>query len=552
MSRFVWSRKVSQERFPLPVSPLGWSLLQKPLEVNLDSISSLLGFRRFDPEQVVTRIGCYVYTREPFFEKSLRPPVRVSRALSWLFAFTKDFFAVCLRDPSLFWRFPLHLFQVLRKTAPICGSSPHDPIFQLVLRILEKRLLPSGDLILKRWEIECAESVTEMRKSLLQVRALPSDVPIEALKALTEKLEAKTLKFMELDFAIYFMKKLDHGILRPFFATLSGELTDATLISQSLGLEGNITETSKDRVREQPSGRRLDFARAEVGHLTDNWDVISPVLGESEPLLQMYVSNASESRWKDRFLALKLERETRSRELFARAAARGADVRAIAVGQAVLRQFQGFILADEEHRFHASQQFPAVRALFSNIGKHLASKGVLQSPEDLYFLFLDEVFEAVREPDSAKGVQEKVFARKAEWRTALDSSPAVRLDPRTLMPLEAPSKALSPSSSLQGVAGSPGQAAGPVFWASSASDLLSLKGGEVVFCATPHPAYVPFYGKMAALVCETGGILSHAILSAREWDLPALVNVPSLKGWAENGEVVTVDATQGLLQKKKD
>lgn len=44
--KIKWSREESKERFPYPISPLGWSLLKAPAEVSLQALSEHLGVKK--------------------------------------------------------------------------------------------------------------------------------------------------------------------------------------------------------------------------------------------------------------------------------------------------------------------------------------------------------------------------------------------------------------------------------------------------------------------------------------------------------------------------
>jgi pyruvate,water dikinase len=58
---------------------------------------------------------------------------------------------------------------------------------------------------------------------------------------------------------------------------------------------------------------------------------------------------------------------------------------------------------------------------------------------------------------------------------------------------------------------------------------------------------VPLFINAKALVMETGGVLSHGAIVAREFGLPAVAGLPGIVQRLQNGQVVRVDGTRGLI-----
>jgi rifampicin phosphotransferase len=65
---------------------------------------------------------------------------------------------------------------------------------------------------------------------------------------------------------------------------------------------------------------------------------------------------------------------------------------------------------------------------------------------------------------------------------------------------------------------------------------------------TTNPAWTPLFYSAAGLITESGGPLSHGAVTAREMALPAVMSVRDALGALRDGQVVTVDGTQGLVR----
>jgi rifampicin phosphotransferase len=55
--------------------------------------------------------------------------------------------------------------------------------------------------------------------------------------------------------------------------------------------------------------------------------------------------------------------------------------------------------------------------------------------------------------------------------------------------------------------------------------------------------------RASAVVMETGGYLSHGAIVAREYGLPAVVNIPGILSHIQDGETLTVDGDAATVRR---
>lgn len=79
---------------------------------------------------------------------------------------------------------------------------------------------------------------------------------------------------------------------------------------------------------------------------------------------------------------------------------------------------------------------------------------------------------------------------------------------------------------LTGVPASPGTATGIARVVRGPGDFASVRPGDVLVCADTDPAWTPLFSLASGVVTETGGVLSHAAIVAREIGIPAVLSVP--------------------------
>jgi pyruvate,water dikinase len=72
-------------------------------------------------------------------------------------------------------------------------------------------------------------------------------------------------------------------------------------------------------------------------------------------------------------------------------------------------------------------------------------------------------------------------------------------------------------------------------------------GPYVLVCPSTDPAWVPLFGPARALVMETGGVLSHGAIVAREFGLPAVAGLAGITRRLKTGDRLKVDGSTGVV-----
>ncbi|MBY0527240.1 MAG: hypothetical protein K2R98_27845 [Gemmataceae bacterium] len=100
---------------------------------------------------------------------------------------------------------------------------------------------------------------------------------------------------------------------------------------------------------------------------------------------------------------------------------------------------------------------------------------------------------------------------------------------------------------LQGTPLSAGVAEGPALVLHEPTDDAPQQQGYILVCPTTDPAWVPLFVHAKALVMETGGVLSHGAIVAREFDLPAVAGLPDVHRRIKTGQRLRVDGSTGTV-----
>ncbi|HKS15696.1 MAG TPA: PEP-utilizing enzyme, partial [Planctomycetota bacterium] len=136
-------------------------------------------------------------------------------------------------------------------------------------------------------------------------------------------------------------------------------------------------------------------------------------------------------------------------------------------------------------------------------------------------------------------------ARREEWLKRPDP-PDVVVEGGSLAARPAATPIVD-DSSWRGIAVSSGRAEGKARLVRHPGDGVRLARGEVLVAPSTDPGWTPLFLRAGALVTESGGYLSHGAIVAREFGIPAVVNIPGVMGVVQEGESLAVDGDLGVV-----
>jgi pyruvate,water dikinase len=95
---------------------------------------------------------------------------------------------------------------------------------------------------------------------------------------------------------------------------------------------------------------------------------------------------------------------------------------------------------------------------------------------------------------------------------------------------------------------SPGEYTGPARVVMHEGEFDKLQLGDVLVCPTTSPVWSVLFPSIGALLTDTGGMLSHPAIIAREYRVPAVVALGNITSRIVDGQVVTVNGTTGNVE----
>jgi phosphohistidine swiveling domain-containing protein len=205
----------------------------------------------------------------------------------------------------------------------------------------------------------------------------------------------------------------------------------------------------------------------------------------------------------------------------------------------------------EAHNYWIDRMAQAtLRRFVSRVGARLVELGAIEAPDDIFFLGRGEVPGLLRAPEDWRSVVDQ--RRDAHARQLAGEPPRYLGQPPDEESSDTRFDAVRTSSSevgkLQGVGASAGQARGPARVTLSPADFARVQAGDIIVCPSSNPSWVPLFAIAAGLVTNTGGVLSHAAVVAREFGLPAVVGTGDATTRIADGRMVELDGMSGEVR----
>ncbi|GAA1003874.1 hypothetical protein Aple_005130 [Acrocarpospora pleiomorpha] len=104
-----------------------------------------------------------------------------------------------------------------------------------------------------------------------------------------------------------------------------------------------------------------------------------------------------------------------------------------------------------------------------------------------------------------------------------------------------------PAATLTGTPGSHGRVTGTARIVRGPGDFARVHPGDILVCPFTDPAWTPLPRIAAGVVTETGGVLSHAAIVAREHAIPAVLGIPNATIRLHDDTLITIDGTTGTV-----
>jgi phosphohistidine swiveling domain-containing protein len=236
-------------------------------------------------------------------------------------------------------------------------------------------------------------------------------------------------------------------------------------------------------------------------------------------------------------------------------------------------QAANFAWWNEEHNYLIDRRaaIPVRRATLE-LGSRLAADGRIERPEDMFFLFKEELYGLMEAGATAAGATWADLAamipdRRAyfeDWKrrgpelpTMLGTIPDTVPDPIMIEVFGLSGRFLEALrggadrgavAEIRGFPAAKGVVEGTARVITTVADIHLVQPGDILVCGGTTTEWTPVFGIITACVCDTGGSLTHAAIVSREYGIPCVVGTALATQTIKTGDRVRVDGRAGTVQ----
>ncbi len=197
-----------------------------------------------------------------------------------------------------------------------------------------------------------------------------------------------------------------------------------------------------------------------------------------------------------------------------------------------------------------SQLLARLRWCFVGLEAVWLQSGLLSQAGDIFFLEFDEVRRVVEGSDSVlmSQVGRLVEKRRSQLEQHRQLEPVPSLVYGNAPPLINSSLLTPRSSLLQGIGASPGEIEGRVKVLRSLQLLPEIDRETILVVPYTDSGWAPLLARAGGLIAEVGGRLSHGAIVAREYGIPAVMDIHHATQLLQDGQRVRINGQLGIVE----
>ncbi|SFG11480.1 pyruvate, water dikinase [Desulfotomaculum arcticum] len=313
---------------------------------------------------------------------------------------------------------------------------------------------------------------------------------------------------------------------------------DETFFEDLAKLEGGEAVSQSIRAYLEKYGMRCS---GEIDITRPRWNEQPTAL---IPMILSNIKNFEPNASSVKFEQGRREAEQKERELLSRLEQLPGGKQKAAKTKKMISVMRNFIGYREYPKYSFIQRYWVYKQALLKEADRLVQKGVIREKEDIYYLSLEELREAVRTNRLDYSI---ISGRKEEYEVYEKLMPPRVLTSEGEVVSGVYSTGNIPDGALAGIPVSAGVIEGRARVVLKMAD-ADLEEGDILVTSFTDPSWTPVFVSVKGLVTEVGGLMTHGAVIAREYGLPAVVSVENATKLIKDGQRIRVNGTEGYVE----
>lgn len=205
--------------------------------------------------------------------------------------------------------------------------------------------------------------------------------------------------------------------------------------------------------------------------------------------------------------------------------------------------FRNYVGTREYPKYFWVCRYDLYKKAIMREAERLRAQGVLKEPRDVFYLYLEELQEAIK---TARVDYTAIDRRKKDYARFANLTPPRMIFSDGEVPEMRYQKNI-PDGALPGLGVSSGVVEGRARVIRSIED-AAMEKGDILVTSFTDPSWTPVFVSIAGLVTEVGGMMTHGAVITREYGLPAVVGVVGATRRIRDGDRIRINGDAGYVE----
>jgi pyruvate,water dikinase len=199
-----------------------------------------------------------------------------------------------------------------------------------------------------------------------------------------------------------------------------------------------------------------------------------------------------------------------------------------------------------------SQLLAHLRWSFVALERIWLQSGLLSEPGDIFFLEFSEIRHLISGADQVlrESLPQLLQQRRSqlEQNHQLTTVPSLVYGNAPPLPLAPQPSSHSSQQRLQGIGASSGQVEGVLRILRNLQTVPNIDRQTILVVPYTDSGWAPLLARAGGLIAEVGGRLSHGAIVAREYGIPAVMDIHNATQLLRDGQRVRIDGQLGIVE----
>lgn len=200
----------------------------------------------------------------------------------------------------------------------------------------------------------------------------------------------------------------------------------------------------------------------------------------------------------------------------------------------------------EEMRDYSSRSYYYLRKYLLALSERMLQEELIGQPDDVHFLRFPELVDFAKTGNAT--YYQSLIAKNRKFHQSFRNFRNPNEIRQIRQVLQSEGDIEQNVKTLKGIAGSYGHAIGRAVVVETVFQADQIRKGDILVTKFTDPGWTVYFAKIAGLITESGGILSHGAVVSREYGIPAIFGIKQVARRIKTGDLLEMDGEAGTIK----